>query len=82
MVMLMLEKEEAVGKAFNCGTGKPTKIDHLAQTIIDLYGKGLKPEFQPDRSAGIKYSVADNPFVGSSLGCTTSLSIISQLSFE
>lgn len=59
MVMLMLENDEAVGKAFNYGTGIPTRIDDLAKTIIDLYGKDLKPELQPERPGDIKDSYAD-----------------------
>jgi UDP-glucose 4-epimerase len=59
MVMLMLEKDACVGKAFNCGTGNVTRIDELANTIIDLYGKDLKPELQPERPGDIKDSYAD-----------------------
>lgn len=59
MVMLMLEKDEAVGKAFNCGTGNVTRIDELANTIIDIYGKDIKPDFQPERPGDIKDSYAD-----------------------
>ncbi|MCD1294892.1 epimerase [Methanocella sp. CWC-04] len=60
MVMLMLEKEAAVGKVFNCGTGNITRIDELARTVIELYGKpGLEPEFLAERPGDIKYSYAD-----------------------
>jgi len=59
MVMLMLEKDEAIGKAFNCGTGNATRIDELANMIIDLYGKDIKPELKPERPGDIKDSYAD-----------------------
>lgn len=59
MVMLLLEKKEAVGKVFNCGCGVNTRIDELAQTIINLYDCDLKPEFRPERPGDIKYSYAD-----------------------
>jgi UDP-glucose 4-epimerase len=61
MVMLMLEKDAAVGKVFNCGTGQPTRIDELAKTVIDLYGgaKDLEPELLPERPGDIKDSYAD-----------------------
>ena len=60
MVMLMLEKESAVGKVFNCGTGQSTTVGQLAQTIIDLYdNKKLKPELRAERPGDIKYSYAD-----------------------
>lgn len=60
MVLLMLEKEAAVGKVFNCGTGESTTVGQLAQTIIDLYGKSnLKPELRDERPGDIKFSYAD-----------------------
>ncbi len=60
MVLLMLEKEAAVGKVFNCGTGDSTTVGQLAQTIIDLYGNSnLKPELRDERPGDIKFSYAD-----------------------
>ncbi|HMK46311.1 MAG TPA: NAD-dependent epimerase/dehydratase family protein [Methanocella sp.] len=60
MVLLLLKKNSAVGKAFNCGTGKATSVGDLAHTIIDLYGyTNVKPEMQADRPGDIKYSYAD-----------------------
>ncbi|CAJ36714.1 GDP-mannose 4,6-dehydratase [Methanocella arvoryzae] len=60
MVMLMLEKEAAVGKVFNCGTGHSTTIGQLARTIISLYGnEKLEPELHAERPGDIKYSYAD-----------------------
>jgi UDP-glucose 4-epimerase len=60
LVMLMLENDDAVGKVFNCGTGKPTRIDELAGNIIGLYGaKNLRLELQPARPGDIKDSYAD-----------------------
>lgn len=60
MVLLMLEKEAAVGKVFNCGTGRSTTVGQLAQTIVDLYGKPeLKAELRAERPGDIKFSYAD-----------------------
>ncbi len=59
LVMLMLEKDAAVGEVFNCGTGDATLITDLAQNIIDLYGKSLKPAYEPERPGDIKFSYAD-----------------------
>jgi nucleoside-diphosphate-sugar epimerase len=60
MVMLMLEKPAAVGRAFNCGAGTKTRIDELAQMVIRLYGRdSMKPELQPERPGDIKDSYAD-----------------------
>jgi UDP-glucose 4-epimerase len=60
MVMLMLEKDEAIGRVFNCGTGKPTRIDELARIVIDLCGaRNLEPELRPERPGDIRDSYAD-----------------------
>lgn len=68
LVMLLLEKDEAVGKVFNCGTGRSTTINELAQMIIDLYGKDLKPIYEPARPGDIKYSYADISLAKNMLG--------------
>jgi UDP-glucose 4-epimerase len=60
MVLLLLEKEEAVGKVFNCGTGIQTSIAELAGTIARLYGReDIEPELRPERPGDIKDSYAD-----------------------
>jgi UDP-glucose 4-epimerase len=68
MVLLMLEKDAAVGRAFNCGTGKPTRIDALAQAVIARYGGRLKPEFRPDRPGDIRDSYSDIAAAREALG--------------
>jgi len=69
LVMLMLEKEAAVGRVFNCGTGTPTRIDDLARTVIDLYdAKNLSPELKPERPGDIKDSYADISLAKNALG--------------
>jgi hypothetical protein len=45
MVMMMLENDACVDKAFNCGARIVIWINELANTIIDLYSKDLTPEF-------------------------------------
>lgn len=79
MVMLMLENPAAVGKAFNCGTGKATRIDELAKTIIDLYGKDLEPEYRPERPGDIKDSYADISRAKKVLGYEPKISLIQGL---
>jgi len=68
LVMLMLEKEAAVGKSFNCGTGNETTIRSLAETIIELYGKDITPKYEPERVGDIKYSYADISLARTVLG--------------
>jgi UDP-glucose 4-epimerase len=72
----MLEKDNAVGKVFNCGTGKPTRIDDLARTVIDLYGaKNLEPELRPERPGDIKDSYADISLAEKVLGYKPEVSL-------
>lgn len=59
LIMLLLEKEAAIGKVFNCGTGKKTTIKELAETIIKLYEKNLKPVYEAERTGDIQHSYAD-----------------------
>ncbi len=75
MVILLLEKDEAVGKAFNCGTGKATRIDGLARMVISLYGKDMEPEYQPERPGDIKDSYADISLAKKELGYAPKVSL-------
>ncbi len=69
MVMLLTEKEDAVGRVFNCGTGEPTRIDTLAHMIAGLYGReDLVPELKPARPGDILHSYADITRAGKLLG--------------
>ena len=76
MVTLMLEKDAAVDKVFNCGTGKPTRIDELADMVIDLCGvKNLQPAFHPARPGDIKDSYADISLAKKVLGYDPKISL-------
>jgi UDP-glucose 4-epimerase len=55
----MMENERAVGEVFNIGTGNPTKIKELAETIIEVCDKKLVPEFAPGLKGDIRESYAD-----------------------
>ena len=59
MIHLVLETDDAVGKIFNCGCGIPTSIKELADIIIKISGKSIKPEFTEKRIGDIKNSYAD-----------------------
>jgi UDP-glucose 4-epimerase len=59
MILLALEKKEAVGEVFNCGCGKPTSINELADIVIKVSGKKFKPVYTKERRGDIKYSYAD-----------------------
>ncbi|OPY26724.1 MAG: UDP-galactose-4-epimerase [Methanocella sp. PtaU1.Bin125] len=60
MVTLMIKKDVAVGKVFNCGTGTARTIDSLAHMVASFYGRrDLTPEHQPARAGDILHSYAD-----------------------
>lgn len=80
MVLLMLDNDACVGKAFNCGTGNITRIDDLANMVISLYGTDLKPELKPERPGDIKDSYADISRARSVLGFAPKVSLNSGLS--
>ncbi len=75
LVMLMLEKDQSVGKVFNCGTGNVTTVNELARTIIDLYGEDLEPKYEPERPGDIKYSYADISLAKNILGYTPKIDL-------
>ena len=53
------EAEVANGEVFNIAAGKPVTIIDLAELIIELCGKDLKPIFAPEREHEIRHRFAD-----------------------
>ncbi len=41
--LLLLDHPDADYEVFNIGTGKPSSVLDLAETLIDLYGKNFRP---------------------------------------
>jgi dTDP-L-rhamnose 4-epimerase len=67
--MLVLEKDKADYDFFNVGTGKPHSILDIAETIISLYGKELKPEILGKFRAGdIRHCYSDISKISKKLG--------------
>jgi UDP-glucose 4-epimerase len=58
-VVASMKKVEAKGKIFNVGSGKPTSIETLAKTVLDLAGKNLEIKYEKARLGDIKDSYAD-----------------------
>jgi len=59
IIRASLIKEEAVGKAFNCGKGRQTSINELSEIIIKLFDKDLEPVYVEKRKGDIKHSYSD-----------------------
>lgn len=45
------------GEVFNLGSGRETSIREIAETVARAVGKGVVPEFQPDRPVGYRRRV-------------------------
>ena len=57
--LLAAEREEAVGRVFNIGTGVNTSVLELLNTLKGIVGTLVEPDFQPRRSGEIQFSCAD-----------------------
>lgn len=58
-LLLVANKEVALGQQFNVGTGKATTLLTLIQTIDQILETELALEYQPERSGDIHDSLAD-----------------------
>jgi len=54
-----LENEGAEGQVFNVGSGKPTSINELANTVLSLVGSDFEVIHKAPREGDITYSYAD-----------------------
>ena len=67
--LLAMESTNANYEVFNVGTGRPTNILEIAQTLIKLYKKELKPEIADKYRAGdIRHCFADITKIKNKLG--------------
>lgn len=58
--ILVMEKSSADYQKFNVGTGVPTSILQIAETLSELYGKNIRPEVvNKYRSGDIRHCYAD-----------------------
>jgi dTDP-L-rhamnose 4-epimerase len=58
--LLLLETPLADGKVFNIGTGKRTTVIEMAEMLVDIAGKRLKPEIVDQyRKGDIRHCYAD-----------------------
>ncbi len=75
--ILAMEKNGANYEALNVGTGKPVSILKVAEVLINLYGKSLKPKITNKYRAGdIRHCFADISKIRDKLGYEP------QISFE
>lgn len=54
-----IENKKAIGKVFNIGSGKPTRIKDLADIVIGLLGKNVSSEFLQPKIGDIIESYAN-----------------------
>jgi len=67
-VMISINHDQAIGEVFNIGSGKPTSINELAKTILELADPDLKVIYEKSRTGDIKDSYADISKVKTLLG--------------
>jgi len=58
-VLAAMKLEDAVGQVFNVGSGKPTSINKLAKTLLELSGEDVEIIYEKARPGDIKDSYAD-----------------------
>jgi UDP-glucose 4-epimerase len=58
-IMRCLRRQEAAGEVFNVGTGKPTTVDELAKTVLELTGSSSPVSYGEARAGDILQSYAD-----------------------
>jgi UDP-glucose 4-epimerase len=58
-VFASMKSSDSEGEVFNIGSGKPTSINELAKTILELAGVDLEIQYEKSRAGDIKDSYAD-----------------------
>ncbi len=58
-VLASMKSDDAEGEIFNIGSGKPSSINELAKTILELAGVDLEIRHEKPRAGDIKDSYAD-----------------------
>ena len=58
-VLASMKSSNAEGEVFNVGSGKPTSINELAKTVLELAGVDLEIRYEKPRAGDIKDSYAD-----------------------
>ena len=59
MIMLLANGKGENGEVYNVGTGSVTRIDELAQIVLDIFGKDMSIGFRDSVPGDIKESYAD-----------------------
>jgi len=58
-LLACMKSSSANGEVFNIGSGKPTSITELAETVLELTGQNLEIRYEQARAGDIKDSYAD-----------------------
>ena len=78
--MLALEVDSALGDVFNIGSGKPTSIANLSETLRDTSKRESPPPVHvPPRKGDVKHSVAEVTKAEKVLHCSAKVSLRSGL---
>lgn len=58
-ILASMKSSKAKGEIFNIGSGKPTTINELAETVLELTGEDSKIHYEKPRAGDIKDSYAE-----------------------
>lgn len=58
-ILAAMRNEKAEGEVFNIGSGKPTSINELAKTVLELGNVDLEIKYEKHRTGDIEHSLAD-----------------------
>jgi UDP-glucose 4-epimerase len=75
LVELLVEKDAAIGRVFNAGTGTQTTVNRLAEIVQNVFDSDLPVEYQDARTGDIRHSVAD-------ISAAQTLGFVPQVSLE
>jgi UDP-glucose 4-epimerase len=59
MIVMAMEREEALGEVFNCGTGREVSINELAKIMLSISSNDFEVEHSDGRPGDIRRSCAD-----------------------
>ena len=66
--LMAANSDEAIGKTFNVGTGKFTRINRLWEMIRQLEGFKIEPEYKKTQPGDVRKSVASIDYARKTLG--------------
>ncbi|MBA2505540.1 MAG: SDR family oxidoreductase [Thermoleophilaceae bacterium] len=71
--LLAMDAEGVAGKAYNIAVGDSMSLNAVIETLREISGREIEPDFQPARAGDIKHSLADVSRARADLGWEPSI---------